>query len=79
MILKEIDPKDKKELQELEKYIQGHNWIQVKQHRYNNTIFDSENYKNLENHHIEETSFLIEKVRELAKKLKIRILNDYLS
>jgi hypothetical protein len=66
-----------KDIKELESYSNGYSWMNpcIQQHRYNNTLSDGENYRNLEKHHIEETTFLIEKIRELAQRLlKIKLL-----
>lgn len=47
----------------------GYKWIKVKQHRYDPEKSWEENYKDLEAHHIKETTFLIEEIRKLAEKL----------
>lgn len=47
----------------------GHSWIKVKNFKFDPEKSWEENYKALEKHHIEETSFLIAKIRELADLL----------
>lgn len=46
----------------------GYKWIKVKQFKFDPNKSWEENYKALEKHHIEETTFLIEMVRQLDKK-----------
>lgn len=48
----------------------GYSWIKVKKYKMDESKSWQERYKDLESHHIEETTFLIEKVRELDKKIK---------
>ena len=48
---------------------QGYQWIKVKHHKPDPKKSWEERYKDLEKHHVEETSFLIEEVRKLAKLL----------
>jgi hypothetical protein len=59
--------------EEIEEILDSYKWIKVKQPVYEPGI-DLEsvqtNFERLEQHHIEETTFLIEKVRELALKIK---------
>ena len=57
-----------KPMSESEKY-QGYAWIKVKKHTFDPQKTDRQNYDDLNKHHIEETTFLIEKVREIARKL----------
>lgn len=45
---------------------EGYGWIKVKQFKFDPQKSWEENYKELERHHIEETTFLIDKVKELA-------------
>ncbi len=47
----------------------GYKWIPVKHFRFDPVKSWEENFRALEKHHIEETSFLIEEVRKLAAKL----------
>lgn len=43
-------------------------WIKVKRYKgYDTNLPPEENYANLDAHHTKETTFLIDKVRELAK------------
>lgn len=44
----------------------GHEWIKVKQFKHDDVISVVSNYDRLQKHHVEETTFLIEKIRELA-------------
>ncbi len=53
---------------EAEKY-QGYKWIKTKHVKFDSNKTWEENYKALEAHHIEETTFLIEEVRRLAEKI----------
>jgi hypothetical protein len=46
-----------------------HRWIKVKQFRDDSTLSWPERFAALERHHLEETAFLIEKVRELARHI----------
>lgn len=55
-------------MSEAEQY-QGFKWIKVKRHAYDPQLTDRQNYENLNLHHVAETAFLIDKVRELAKKI----------
>lgn len=45
----------------------GYKWIKVKQFKFDNSKSWEENYKELEKHHIEETTFLIDEVRNLSR------------
>jgi hypothetical protein len=47
----------------------GFGWIKVKRYQMDLTKSWEERYKDLEQHHLDETTFLINKVRELAKEL----------
>ena len=44
----------------------GYKWIKVKNFKFDPDKSWEENYKELENHHIEETTFLINEIRNLA-------------
>jgi hypothetical protein len=48
----------------------GYKWIKVKQFKFDPAKSWEENFKGLEQHHIEETTFLINKVRELDKRIE---------
>lgn len=52
---------------ESEKY-QGYAWIKVTKHTFDPQRTDRQNYDDLNEHHVAETTFLIAKVRELAQK-----------
>ena len=45
--------------------LETYNWIKTKKYNDDITLSWEERYKKLEKHHIEETSFLIEKVRDI--------------
>jgi hypothetical protein len=51
-----------------EQHYTGYGWIKVARHRDDPTLTWEERYKILENHHIQETQFLIDEVRCLAKE-----------
>ncbi len=44
-------------------------WIKVKRHEFDPDISWEENYKNLEKHHIEETTFILAEIDSLREKL----------
>ena len=48
---------------------QGYDWIKVPRHKDDPSKTWEERYRALEQHHIAETTFLINKVRELAERL----------
>lgn len=45
----------------------GYGWIKVKKYRMDSSLSWEERYYQLDAHHVEETTFLIEEVRRLAK------------
>ena len=45
----------------------GYKWIKVKQFKFDKELSWEENYKELEKHHMEETTFLIETIRHLSQ------------
>lgn len=45
----------------------GYKWIKVKSFKFDENKSWEENYKELEIHHIKETTFLISKIRELSQ------------
>ena len=49
---------------------EGYGWIKVKRYKMDESKSWEERYKELDAHHIAETTFLIDKVRELAERLK---------
>ncbi|OAI53307.1 hypothetical protein AYO47_05060 [Planctomyces sp. SCGC AG-212-M04] len=48
---------------------EGQRWIKVPRYVMDESKTWEERYRQLEEHHVRETTFLIEKVRELAAKL----------
>jgi hypothetical protein len=57
-----------KAMTEAEKY-QGYAWIKVRKHAFDSSKTDRQNYDDLHEHHVAETMFLIERIRELAQRL----------
>jgi hypothetical protein len=51
--------------------LETYKWIKVKSYKMNAELSWEERYKALEQHHIEETNFLIEKVRSLVGLLPL--------
>jgi hypothetical protein len=51
---------------------QGHRWIKVPRYVMDESKTWEERYRQLEEHHVRETTFLIDKVRELAAQLAER-------
>lgn len=47
----------------------GYKWIKVKRYVDDPSLSWEERYKRLEEHHMKETTFLIEEVRNLARRL----------
>lgn len=47
--------------------LQTYKWIKVKKYKDDDSLSWEERYKRLELHHIEETNFLIEKIRDIIK------------
>jgi hypothetical protein len=47
----------------------GHKWIRVKRHTHDPDKSWEDNYRDLDRHHVAETSFLIDEVRKLAAEL----------
>jgi hypothetical protein len=48
-----------------EKY-EGYGWVKVKKYNMDESVSWEERYKQLENHHIQETKFLIDEIRKLS-------------
>jgi len=46
---------------------EGYSWIKVKRYKMDESLSWEERYKQLEQHHIEETTFLIDEIRKLDK------------
>ncbi len=59
-------------MDELEKKIilETYKWIKVKRYIDDDSLSWQERYESLEKHHLEETNFLINKIREIVKELK---------
>jgi hypothetical protein len=57
-----MNKKEKKEI------LETYSWIKVVKHEDSENLSWKERYQKLEKHHIEETSFLIAKVREIVRK-----------
>jgi hypothetical protein len=51
-----------------EQHYTGYGWIKVARHRDDPAASWEERYRILENHHIQETQFLIDEIRRLAKE-----------
>jgi len=47
----------------------GYGWIKVKKYSMDESLSWEERYKQLEQHHIEETTFLIDEIRKLEKTI----------
>lgn len=58
-----MTPEEKQEI------LDTYNWIKVKRYKYDETKSWEERYRELEKHHLEETSFLINKIREIVQML----------
>ena len=58
-------------MEELEKkeILETYKWIKVKKYKDDDILTWEERYKRLEEHHIEETSFLIDKIRNIVKNI----------
>lgn len=60
-----MDELNKKEI------LETYKWIKVHKYKDNPTLDWEERYKNLETHHIEETNFLINKIREIVGNIDL--------
>ncbi|WP_442266645.1 hypothetical protein ACSIGC_02825 [Tenacibaculum sp. ZS6-P6] len=49
--------------------LETYKWIKVKKYVDDQSLSREERYKRLEKHHLEETNFLIDKIREVVKEL----------
>jgi len=56
--------------EEKEIFLNTYKWIKVRQYKDDQSLSWEERYKRLDEHHIEETTFLINKVRELVSMIK---------
>lgn len=54
----------------------GYKWIKVKHFKFDESASLQENFDRLQQHHVEETTFLINKVRELAELLNRKEAED---
>ena len=59
-------------MEEIEKneILETYKWIKIKKYRDDENLSWEERYKKLEKHHIEETNFLIGKIRDVVKNIK---------
>ncbi|GJD22481.1 hypothetical protein RIVM261_074370 [Rivularia sp. IAM M-261] len=58
-----MTPEEKQEI------LNTYKWIKVKRYKDDETKSWEERYKELEKHHLEETNFLITKIREIVQML----------
>lgn len=58
-----MKPEEKQEI------LDTYKWIKVKRYQDDETKSWEERYKELEKHHLEETNFLITKIREIVQML----------
>ena len=54
--------------EEKREILETYKWIKVKKYVMDENISWEERYKKLDEHHIEETNFLISKIREIIKE-----------
>ncbi|MBS1612836.1 MAG: hypothetical protein JST49_08455 [Bacteroidetes bacterium] len=54
--------------EEKQEILQGYKWIKVKRYEMDESLSWEERYKQLEAHHEKETTFLIEKIREIVRE-----------
>lgn len=57
--------KEKLSLQEKESILDSYKWVKVKKYVDDESLSWEERYNALQEHHVQETTFLIEKIREL--------------
>ena len=55
--------------QEKDIILNSYKWIKVKRYVDDESLSWEERYKRLEKHHLEETNFLIDKLRDIVKDL----------
>ena len=58
-----LDISEKKEI------LETYKWIKVKKYIDDDNLSWEDRYKKLENHHIDETNFLINKLRDIVKSI----------
>ncbi len=56
-------------VEEKQEILETYKWIKVKKYVDDPNLSWEERYKRLEQHHVEETTFLINKVREIVNEL----------
>jgi len=56
-----MEESEKKEI------LETYKWIKIKKYKEDENLTWEEKYKKLEEHHIEETNFLINKIRDIVK------------
>lgn len=55
--------------EEKKEILETYKWIKVKPYKMNEELSWEERYREFEKHHIDETNFLIDKVRTLVRQL----------
>ena len=55
---------------EKKEILETYNWIKVKKYKDDESLTWEERYKKLEQHHIDETNFLINKISEIVENEK---------
>ncbi len=55
--------------EEKKEILSTYKWIKVKSYKMNEQLSWEERYKELEKHHIDETNFLIKKIRDIVGQL----------
>ena len=55
--------------EEKKEILSTYKWIKVKPYRMNELLSWEERYRELEKHHIDETNFLIKKIRDIVGQL----------
>lgn len=54
---------------EKQEILESYKWIKVKGYKMNEALSWEERYRELEKHHVAETTFLIEKLREVVRQI----------
>jgi hypothetical protein len=55
--------------EEKQEILESYKWIKVKRYKDDQTKSWEERYRELEKHHLEETTFLIAKIREIVQMM----------
>lgn len=55
---------------EKQEILQGYKWIKLRRYEMDESLSWEERYKQLEAHHEKETTFLIEKIREIVRNIQ---------